>query len=251
MTALILILTGATIALIALVLAPRLGGERVVFGETPDRAKPFGYRMSWLAVKSADTAAVIEALGLDGATVANWNSGIGTIYDDRLSDDFVFVSPPVKGWTFIAGVPLPHPVGPAFTDKLTPLLLRLSERFADVQYFASFPIIDLFGWARVHKGKVVRVFVISESGVVLDRGRLTAEEKVLGLRLFDLRGIKGRKGDAGGAIVLYPTEEQVLRLASAWSLSPLLIDKIKADAATGFVARVPVSWRAERQRKAA
>lgn len=251
MTALILILTGATVALIALVLAPRLSERRVVFGETPDQPKPFGYRMSWLAVKSADTAGVIDALGIEGAAPANWNSGIGTIYDDRLSDTYVFVSPPVKGWTFVAGVPLPHPVGPSFIDKLTPLLLRLSERFTDVQYFASFPIIDLFGWARVHKGKLVRAFVIGESGVILDRGRLTAEEKELGLKLFDLRGIKGRKGDAGGAIVLYPTEEQVLRLASGWSINPLLIDKMKADAAAGFIGKAPVSWRAERQRQAA
>lgn len=255
MTPLVLALVSVTIAVIALALAPRLTDRRVVFGDTPDAPKPFGYRMSWFAVKSVDTAAVMQAMGLvaasDKAVPANWNSGIGTIYDNGLSDSYVFVSPPVKGWTFVAGVPLPHPIGPTFSDKLTPLLLQLGQSFPDVQYFASFPIIDLFGWARVHKGKLIRAFVIGEDGVVLDRGRLTPEEKALGLKLFDLRGIKGRKGDAGGAIVLYPTEEQVLRLARVWSCSPLLLDKIKMDKSTGFIARVPASWRAERLRKAA
>ncbi|MEQ1653604.1 MAG: hypothetical protein ABL897_14040 [Hyphomicrobium sp.] len=256
MIPLVLALVSVTIAVIALALAPRLTDRRVVFGDAPDAPKPFGYRMSWFAVKSADTAAVMQAMGLaaasdEAAVPANWNSGIGTIYDDGLSDSYVFVSPPVKGWTFVAGVPLPHPIGPAFSDKLTPLLLQLGQSFPDVQYFASFPIIDLFGWARVHKGKLIRAFVIGEDGVILDRGRLTPEEKALGLKLFDLRGIKGRKGDAGGAIVLYPTEEQVLRLARVWSCSPLLLDKMKMDDSTGFIARVPASWRAERIRRAA
>ena len=251
MTALILILVGVTVAVIARGLAPGLNERRVVFGETPDQPKPFGYRMSWLAIKTTDTAAVLNVLALYDAVPANWNSGIGTVYDDRLSDNYVFVSPPVKGWTLVAGVPLPHPVGHAFTDKLSPLLLLLSQSFGDVQYFASFPIIDFFAWTRVYKGRVVRAFVIGDDGVIWDRGRLTPEEKALGLKCFDLRGIKGRKGDAGGAIVLYPTEEQVLRIASAWSCNPLQIDKLQINDGIGFVARVPQSWRAERVKRAA
>lgn len=246
MTALIVILVGVTVAVIARVLAPRLSNRSVVFAITPDRPKPFGYRMSWLAVKTTDTAAVLDALALRDAVPANWNSGIGTVYADRLSDDYVFVTPPVKGWTLIAGVALPHPVGPAFADKLTPMLLALSQTFGDVQYFAAFPIIDFFGWARVYKGRMVRAFVIGDDGVIWDRGRLTPDEKALGLRWFDLRGIKGRIGDAGGAIVLYPTEQQVLRMASAWSCNPLRLDTMKLNDATGFIARVPQSWRAQR-----
>jgi hypothetical protein len=250
-TPLIVVFVGLTVAVIALAIAPRMANRRVVFGDTPDLPKPFGYGMSWLALKTEDTAAVIACLGLGECEPANWNSGIGTIYDASLSDNYVFVSPPVKGWTFVAGVPLPHPVGRNFIDKLTPLLASLSKQFHDVQYFASFPIIDLFGWARFHKGKLLRAFVIGDDGVIWDRGRLTAEEKMLGLRLYDLRGIKGRKGDAGGAIVLYPTEEQVLRLARAWSRDPLTLDKLKVEPGTGFIARVPAAWRAERIRKQA
>lgn len=109
--ALIIILICLTVAAAAFVIAPRLTVGRVVFDATPDTPKSFGYRMSWLAIKSTDTHAVAAALALTGLEAANWNTGIGAIYDRDLSDSYVFVSPPVKGWTFIAGVPLPHPVG--------------------------------------------------------------------------------------------------------------------------------------------
>lgn len=250
-TPLILVLVALTVAVIVLAIAPRLIKRTVVFSDTPDHPKPFGYAMSWLAVKTADTSAVVACLGLEDGKPANWNSGIGTIYDPALSDSYVFVSPPVKGWTFVAGVPLPHPVGRNFADKLTPLLTRLSQQFTDVQYYAAFPIIDLFGWARLSKGKLVRAFVIGDDGVLWDHGRLSFEEKELGLKLFDLRGIKGRIGDAGGAIVLYPTEQQVLRLANAWSVSPVSLDKIKTQAGVGLIAKAPSSWRTERLKQKA
>ena len=98
----------------------------------------------------------------------------------------------------------------------------------------------------------MRAFAIGDEGVIWDRGRLTPEERALGLKLFELRGIRGRKGDTGEAIILHPTEEQVLRMACGWSLDPTRLDRINGAAAgTGFVARVPAAWRPERIRKAA
>lgn len=245
------ILIALTVAVIALLIAPRMAGHRVVFEDSADQPKPFGREMSWIAIRSSDTAAVLAALELTGARPANWNSGVGTIYDADLSDAYVFVSPPVKGWTYVAGVPLPHPVGRGFADKLTPLLASLSKDFKDVQYFASFPIIDFFGWARIEAGRWVRAFAVAEEGVVWNRGRLTREERSLGLKLFEVRGIKNRKGDAGGPILLHPTEEQVLRVAAGWGLNPARLNDDDAEPGTGYVARAPSSWRAERLRKAA
>ncbi len=247
----VVVLSIITVALAAFVLAPRLASRRVVFDVTPDAPKAFGADMSWLAVRTADTDAVMAAIGLGSGENANWNTGIGTVYDRRLSDGYVYVSPTVKGWTFIVGEPLPHPVGRAFLDKMTPLLARLSAEFNEVQYFAAFPGIDYFGWARLHRGRLVRAFAIGDDGIIWDRGRLTPEEKALGLKLFDLRGIKGRKGDAGGAIILYPTEEQVLRLAHAWSIDPSRLGSFAATPGVGRIAAVPSNWRAELVKKAA
>lgn len=247
----ILLLIALTIALAAFVVTPRLTIRRVVFDATPDLPKAFGYSMSWLAVKSADGEAVARAMGLTMTEPANWNTGIGTVYDPGLSDEYVFVSPAVKGWTFVAGEPLPHPLGRSFHDKMTPLLAKLSAEFNEVQYFAAYPAIDYFGWARLYKGRLIRAFAIGDDGIVWDRGRLTPEERSLGLKLFDLRGIKGRKGDAGGEIILHPTEEQVLRLAHGWSLDPSRLGSHTSVKALGRIARAPSHWRAERIRKAA
>ncbi len=241
----------ATVAVIAFAIAPRLVQKRVIFGAEPDLPKAFGCDMAWLAIKSDDLNAVAEALELAELVPANWDSGIGTIYDAKLGDTYVFVSPPVKGWIFVAGIPLPLPVGRSFVDKLTPMLARLSSTFRDVQYFAAYPDIDLFAWARLERGRMVRAFAIGDDGVIWDRGRLTSEEKALGLKLFELRGIRGRKGDAGGAIILHPTEEQVLQLARSWSIDTGLLDKFDVAPAHGFIARAPSQWRAERVRKAA
>ena len=252
MIAAVFILILLTVAAIAFLIAPRLTPARVVFDETADAPISFGPGMSWLAIRSKVTGAVIAALQLTGVRPANWDSGIGTIYDPGLSDAHVFVSPPVRGWIFVAGVPLPHPVGRNFVDKLSPLLADLAAQFSGVHYFATFPIIDFFAWARLEKGHVVRAFAIGEEGVVWDRGRLTREEKALGLKLFEVRGIKGRKGDVGGAIMLHPTQDQVLRLAGAWGLNPAHMDAFAdAKAAVGRVARAPSQWRSERLRKAA
>lgn len=243
---------GITVAAIIYVVIPGLERPgKVVLASEPDTPKPFGPSMAWIAIRTGNTERVTSLLELDTLADANWDAGIGTIYDARLSDEHVFVSPPVKGWTFVAGVPLPLPVGRAFVDKLTPLLARLSSQFRDVQYFAAFPDVDFYAWARLERGRMVRAFAIGEEGVIWDRGRLSPQERALGLKLYEVRGIRARKGDAGEGIILHPTQEQVLRLARGWSLDPSVLDRIEGSAGIGAVARAPSAWRSERIRKAA
>jgi hypothetical protein len=181
----IAIMVSLTIAIAARVLAPRLSEGRVHFARSPDRPAAFGYKMAWLAVRSRDTAAVVEELGLIAPQACNWRSGIGTVYDNRLGNDHIFVSPPVNGWTFVVGLALPYPVGRTFVDKCTPLLDRLGSRFVEVQYFFAYPPVDLFAWARLLEGRVVRAFAITDTGIVWNKGRTTKEERALGLKLFD------------------------------------------------------------------
>ena len=249
---LVLLMTLATVAAITFVMAPRMAQGRVVFNAIPDRPCPFGYRMGWVAVRTRDTQAVVAALGLVEPQAANWRTGIGSVYDRDLGESHVFVSPPVNGWTFVIGLPLPHPVGPAFADKCMPLLMGLGARFVEVQYYLAYPPIDLFAWVRIIDGRVQRAFAIGDEGVVLSQGKTTKDERTLGLKLFELRGVKGRKGDAGGALILHPTEEHVMRLAGRWSIDPINIEKApKSEPAIGIIGRAPATWRPERIRKAA
>lgn len=247
----IAVMIAITIAVAAYKLAPRLGDGRIVFAVEPDTPAAFGYDMAWLAVRTRDTESVVSALLLQDPQRCNWNSGIGTVYDAELGEDHVYVSPPVNGWTFVVGLPLPHPSSSAFVDKCTPLLVALGGRFVEVQYFFSYPPIDMFAWARMVDGRLLRAFAAGDEGVIWNKGKTSREERALGLKLFELRGVKGRRGDAGGAMILHPTEDHVMRLAMRWSLDPTRLNATSANAGLGYIALAPATWRPERLRPAA
>jgi hypothetical protein len=247
----ILIMVIATVAVAATKLAPRIGHGRVVYPTTPDKPVAFGYQMAWLAIRTRDTTAVAEALGLHAGQPCNWNSGIGTVYDRELGQNHVFVSPPVNGWTFVVGLPLPQPMGRAFADKAMPLLIDLGGRFVEVQLYIAFPPVDLFAWARLIDGRLVRAFAIGDDGIIWSKGKTTKEERALGLKLFELRGVRDRRGDAGGPLILHPTEDHVMQVARKWSLDPTKLGPQSAPEGMGLIARAPVSWRVERLKKTA
>jgi hypothetical protein len=246
----IVAMIGLTVAA-AFWLALQSADSGVSFEDTPDRPCAFGCGMAWLAIRSADPEAVIEALRLVEPEPCNWNCGIGAIYDDRLGAMHVYVTPPLHGWTFVAGLSLPHPVGRGFVDKCTPMLVDLGGRFAEVQYFFSYPPIDFYAWARVRDGRLVRAFAVTDEGIVWNKGRATKEERGLGLKLFELRGVQDRKGDAGGELIMHPTEDHVMRLAHRWSLDPTTLNAGSAQPELGWIAVAPAAWRAERARKIA
>lgn len=248
---LILIMILATIAVAALVLAPRIAEGRIIYDVSPDAPKPFGYGMAWLAIRTRDSARVLEALALREGEPANWNTGLGTVYSTEIGPDRLFVSPPVNGWTFVVGLALPQPLGHAFADKATPLLVDLGGTFIEVQYFAACPAIDYFAWARVIDGKLVRAFAVSDEGLLWNKGKATKEEKALGLKLVETRG-KGRRADSDGVVL--PSEQDVMRLAAKWSLDPTRIDAAhvgdgRVGAGLGVIGRAPIVWRPERLRR--
>lgn len=250
MIATIAILLIVTVVVAVVYLAPRIAAPSLVFDQSPDRPCPFGYRMAWLAIRTRDTKRVVEVLQLGDARPANWQTGIGTIYDAEHSEQRVFVSPPVNGWTFVVGLSLPQPVGRGFVDKCLPLLTVLGREFIEVQYYLTHPAIDFHAWARIVDGKLIRAFAMGDEGMLWNRGKPTKEEKSLGLKLFELRGVRGRRGDAGGELILHPTEDHVMRLASRWSVDPTSLATTPVEPATGLIAWTPAAWTAERMRKA-
>jgi hypothetical protein len=247
---LIVAMIGLTVAT-AFWLARRSANPHVVFEVGPDRPRAFGSSMAWLAVRSVETDAVMKALRLSSPRPCNWNSGVGSVYDPRLGAAHVYVTPPVGGWTFVVGLSLPHPVGRGFVDKATPLLVDLGGRFVEVQYFFSYPPLDFYAWARVCDGRLLRAFAVTDEGIVWNKGRTSKEERDLGLKLFELRGVEGRSGDAGGELILHPTEDHVMRLAHSWSIDPTTLHLSSGQSDLGYIALAPAAWRAERSRKIA
>lgn len=245
------VMIALTMAVAAYKLAPQLPPRaRAIHPppviQSPDTPRPFGYDMAWMAVRTRDADSVIATLGLQDAEACNWSSGIGAVYDQSLEQTHVFVSPPVNGWTFVVGLPLPHPTTSAFVDKCSPLLVSMGGAFIEVQYFFSYVPIDMFAWARMVDGHLLRAFAAGDEGVLWNKGKRTREERRLGLKLFELRGLRGRRGDAGGDILLHPTEDHVMRLASRWSLDPTRLHAASAPPALGYIALAPKSWRPER-----
>jgi hypothetical protein len=248
----VLFFTMLTVAIAATRLAPRIHGGRLLFDREPDPPHAFGYQMSWLAIRTRDTGAVLDALGVRAsAEPANWRSGLGVVYDPLEGGSRLFIAPPVNGWTLVASQALPNPASRRFIDKTLPLLAGLGDRFVEVQYFASYPDLDFYAWARVIDGRLVRAFAINDEGVVWNRGRPTKEEASLGLKRFELRGVRGRKDDVGDEIVLYPTEAHMMQLALKWSLDPTRLSAVDAPAALGIIALAPSQWRPERLARAA
>jgi hypothetical protein len=209
----------------------------------------FGYRMAWIAVRTRDTARLIEVLKLHNAQSVSWSDGIGSIYAEPADLDEVFVSPPIDGWSFVAGLGLPHPMSNAFADNCTPVLTELSREFGQVQYYVSFPALEYFGWATLNHGELLRAFAIGHEGVLWNRGAVSDAERALNCGLFDMRDVASY-GEQPGARGL--SERHVLALAERWSLDPSTLDgRGDLEPGIGYVALVPLEWRVSVPRSSA
>ncbi|MGE0761178.1 MAG: hypothetical protein AB7O38_29460 [Pirellulaceae bacterium] len=255
----IAVLVVLTIAVAAFVLAPRLTEERIVYDVTPDRPASFGCSMSWLAIRTTDQTRLCEVLGLAPLERANWSNGIGTAYDDQLGGSRLYLTPPVDGWTFVVGLTLPQPLGPAFVDKCTPMLLDLAAAFPEAQYYLTFPTLDFYAWARVVDGKLVRAYAIGDEGLIWNKGRPTKDEREFGITLSQIKGVRKRKGDTALSMLIYPTETHVVHLAGRWSIDPSMLSRheprtseppgCSANAGLGLICCPPARWLPERLRR--
>lgn len=192
-------------------------------GEQPsDRPVPFGYTCAWWALSTTDTGAVVEAVGLSAAQPANWETGVRLAYEG-----LVFVTPPIEGWTLIAGTALPPSPDDA-RGSTVPHLLSLSGRFGFALAFSTHRVVDYHAWAKAREGALVRGYsYIGESGQTLwDEGEPTPEEKSLGLAFFNERSPESANDDNWDREdLVYPDEEHVLAIADAWSVSPMNLDR--------------------------
>lgn len=247
------------------------------FDQTPDDPDSFGYKVSWFAVKTFDSAAVLDAIGAEGATPANWESGLGTVHyhsAPRDPDRWIFVSPSVGGWVLAVSTYLPHPdtVETKYETgrRFDQLFSRLMKRFDDVQYFGSHRVSDFAAWARAVNGQPVRIFSYagSEGQVFANFGAQTQEEAKL--RLPDLTGLSpldatermfaiAEEGEqeesrlvAGGlspdearehvaecSIKPFPSETDVTDLAGLWSIDPTDLPEQDDPSGVGWAAHLP------------
>lgn len=124
---------------------------------TPDSPELFGYKTIWLTVPSSDMLCVVKALGRKHNPVAaNWASGIEFINSNH---DYVFVSPPIKGWVYVIGLPL----GSITHDKkenqkFFKFLKKVSSKLPKILYFATHRVVEFHSWIIVQESKILRAF---------------------------------------------------------------------------------------------
>lgn len=168
----------------------------VDYQEVPEEPSPFGYKLSWLAVRSEDPEAVLQALGGAQVRRADWNAGVAAAY---AGERFLASC---RGWVVL--------LGGAEEDQAR----RLAAAFGTAEYFATHRVTEHHAWARYDGGRCTRSYAYDgERGAVLrDEGPLTAEEIALGF------GALPRQG--GEAYERPPTERDVLDIAAAWGPDP-------------------------------
>lgn len=244
------------------------------FDQTPDKPEPFGFKVSWFAVKATDPASVLDALEFREVTPANWASGLAAAYGDSQSTDrWIFVSPPIGGWVLVIGGWLPYPTIETHHDigrRFDVLFSRLMERFDDAQFFGSHRVVDFVAWARALKGKPMRIFAWSgsEGAVLANAGEQTPEEAKLGFpdlsglspsdagdRIFQIAeqqnaeesaliasGLSGREARARlrqNGVHAFVSETDVVELAGLWSIDPTQLSNLDYSPGLGLAARLP------------
>jgi hypothetical protein len=198
-------------------------------GLTADAPQGFGPRMVWLAFKGASPEAVARALELRDPGSSTWADGLKSAYQGR-----VFVTPPLgdTGWVLAASTRFPDPGDQKHKDEATPALTRLSQTLGEVQYFATYDVLDLHAWARFVNGAPVRklAFLGADSAYVWAEGEPTPEERKLGLA-FD--------GKKPGEKTSTPSEANVFAVAGAWSVDPSTLQSRGLPPSLGVVGSPP------------
>jgi hypothetical protein len=176
----------------------------------------FGYKIAWLAIRTEDTKAAAEALRLTNAHAVSWAEGIDAAYGAQQGQAPVFLTPVVDGWTLaVLGR------GELFEDDGAGGgaldLSSLSNRFGEVQKFATHRVVEYQEWQRWVNGSPVRRYCwIGESGEIrFDEGEPVSAEGNL-LRAMDL--------DGDWDPFDFADEETVMAVAAEWSINPTTLD---------------------------
>jgi hypothetical protein len=167
----------------------------------------FGFKQAWLAVRDGDPAAVAAALGLRDLGTVPWRNGIDLAY---LTDDRVVLTPPLPGardarWLLVTGRWLLRTDADVDVGELSAAL------GTEVQFFATYRVTEMHRWERGVGGELVRAFgYLGEAGEVTEwRGDPDDAETAIGLPAAP---------DEDADILV--SEDDVMRLARAWSVNP-------------------------------
>lgn len=200
-----------------------------VLSRDPDLPGSFGYKVAWLAIPgSADE--IFACLGAQEINEANWRTGIDLAYTNQ---GYVFVSPPIQGWTFVIGRGLWNRTD-IYGDKsrlneVLSFFEQFSSKIKNFCYFHTDRISETHAWVRYCDGRLKRAFYFSDGEIAYQAGVMSEEEE--DLSMFEV-------GEDEGETYVFVDEADVHTLAAQWSLSPLDLVDMACEPSTGFVCKV-------------
>ncbi len=166
----------------------------------------------WLAIRSQNIDVVQETLGLENPTACSWMEGL----TEAVSDNRLFVSPPVRGWILVFGPHLPRPSDDV--DDCFRFLSRLSKEIGEVQFFCGDAVTYEHSWARLVDGTVVRAYAWAQEAI-WNQGILSEAEKRTGMVTYGY----GEAPDShflGAQDRFRSNTEKIFALAGQWSVDP-------------------------------
>lgn len=190
------------------------------------KAVPFQMPPRWLAIRSSNTVAIRELLGLPDEPGAAWSDALARSRERRF-----FVSPPVDGWTLVIGASVPDPSQDV--DVAFRFLSGFSAAIGEVQLFLCDRVLNFHGWARLKMGNVQRAYAWAGT-TQWNQGAMTIEERLLGLRCRAY-GEEVESPAYGETSPEQQNADRVILLARRWSVDPVAVSEIllqqEADAA--------------------
>jgi hypothetical protein len=171
----------------------------------------FGYKQGWLAVRDGEPDKILGVIGGHAVGTMGWRAGLDRAYTN---DDLVVVTPQLPGadgapWTLVAG--RYFLINEQWVDAA-----ELSRALGgEVQFFATYRVRELHRWARAVDGVTVRALrYVGETGEVTEwRGEPDQTELQIGLP---------PTYDPEHDVLV--SEDDVMRLAAAWSVDPTSLD---------------------------
>lgn len=200
---------------------------------TPDSPISFGYKMSWLAIKTPDAASVRDSLNIESVKPANWHTGFVAAYNGH-----TFISSAVDGWVFVVSQALPE-LGHASDEmEWTTLMSGMSRKFGDVQYFATHRVSGFSAWARYTNGEELRAFAYCDETLV-NRSKKTAGELELGCNYFDSDSPDAESESYWEREDLsFPDEEHVMEIAGKWGINPQNLGQLNLPHGSGWIGNL-------------
>jgi hypothetical protein len=209
---------------------------------TPEHPIGFGYKSTWLAIRSKNPLEVAAKLGLTNIHYSGWKEGINFAHDS--TSRWAFISPEILGWILVVSQQLPRPDEQRiFPDACTTFLLKIGENFPDVQFFLTDRRIMFHAWARIVDGQLMRQHAHYIT-TIWHSGEPTSEEQALGCNFPDLNTIDWKMIDPdeeNDEVLrqLIPGEADVINIAGAWSINPRELPKLKLPPSLGYVGDFP------------